>query len=242
MNFDHPLSEPLSDDTVLWRYLDLPKLVSMLNDEALHFSRPNTLNDPWEGALSQASLDEYATYLDFEPNPTSALRRFRSDTAMDLQSFANVSCWHMSERESAAMWFGYAGKGLAIRTTFGNVCRAITDPRLIICAPIKYIDYSTEKFGITDALTRLLHKRQSFESEREYRFFAINEKDPSKQRHEFGPAITKVPIDIHELIQAVYVSPRLEDWIRQGVQAIMTKWGFPDDIVKQSDLDAPPLL
>ena len=42
------LNRPL-DDTVLWRYMDFTKFVSLLEKSALFFPRADKLGDPFEG-------------------------------------------------------------------------------------------------------------------------------------------------------------------------------------------------
>lgn len=45
-----------SGDSILWRFLDFPKLVSVLETRALFFTRADKLEDPFEGAWSDATL------------------------------------------------------------------------------------------------------------------------------------------------------------------------------------------
>ncbi|MFN8224152.1 MAG: hypothetical protein U0R50_13000 [Gaiellales bacterium] len=47
----HPVFNAPPDDTVVWRYIDLAKLISLLDHRALYFARADTLGDPHEGAL-----------------------------------------------------------------------------------------------------------------------------------------------------------------------------------------------
>jgi hypothetical protein len=41
---------PENRQVPIWRYLDLPRFLSMLHREALHFTRPDQFDDPFEGA------------------------------------------------------------------------------------------------------------------------------------------------------------------------------------------------
>ena len=50
---DHPaLTFKLSDATIIWRFLDLPKFISILEKQALFFCKINTLDDYYEGCYS----------------------------------------------------------------------------------------------------------------------------------------------------------------------------------------------
>ena len=51
----HPSSIP-KFDSVLWRYMDFTKFVSILDKRALFFSRADKLGDPFEGAWSDATI------------------------------------------------------------------------------------------------------------------------------------------------------------------------------------------
>ena len=51
MEFDAPLAEDgTRDATEIWRYMDLPRSVSLLSTGRLWFAKAATLrDDPWEG-------------------------------------------------------------------------------------------------------------------------------------------------------------------------------------------------
>ena len=75
------------------------------------------MGDPFEGTISKATVESYA-----DPrSPTSlvgfqdSLRRLREA----LRRNVAISCWHIAECESTAMWSQYAGRGsgIAIRST-----------------------------------------------------------------------------------------------------------------------------
>jgi hypothetical protein len=58
---DHPSFTPPPADVVIWRYVDLPKLVSMLASQALFFARLDTQSDPFEGSLPHRDGSELAS-------------------------------------------------------------------------------------------------------------------------------------------------------------------------------------
>jgi hypothetical protein len=39
------------DDTILWRYMDLAKFISLLKDKTLYMTRADMFEDPFEGAV-----------------------------------------------------------------------------------------------------------------------------------------------------------------------------------------------
>src|SRR5947209_8019300 len=102
-----------SDDTVIWRYMDLGKLVSLLHTRTLFFSAASRMEDYWEGALSAAAVArrrrrEKGTRI--EQDEAEIRRLFRH--------FVLLNCWHKSSHESDAMWRLYTrgSEGVAVRS------------------------------------------------------------------------------------------------------------------------------
>ncbi len=50
---EHPVFLSPADDQVIWRYMDLPKFVTLVEGRALYFSRADLLGDSHEGALPE---------------------------------------------------------------------------------------------------------------------------------------------------------------------------------------------
>ena len=58
MHVSHPdFYAPTNLDVPIWRYMDLAKLASMCQSDALHFARANIMEDVFEGSTSQATVD-----------------------------------------------------------------------------------------------------------------------------------------------------------------------------------------
>jgi len=98
----------------LWRFMDLAKLVSILDRNALYFPVLASLNDELEGSPPrppQGATDE------------DRLRAY--DTWQYNRTVLFVNCWHQSDDESAAMWALYGNQGVAVRTTFGLLSKAV---------------------------------------------------------------------------------------------------------------------
>lgn len=118
---EHPMFDAPADLSVpIWRYMDLPKLVSILLKEAVFFPSADRLGDPFEGSYPAANIDLrpgwYGRDAEFEHLRMERRRRLRTTL---------VSCWHMNPVESAAMWKLYArdGAGIAVRSTYARLTR-----------------------------------------------------------------------------------------------------------------------
>lgn len=204
--------------TVLWRYMDLDKYVSMLTEGGIFFSNPANFDDSFEGSLSSASVDSLEKWQpDDGRNLASGIQQFTRDTNV-------VSCWHEMPEESHAMWRIYTGKegtGVAIKTDYGSLIRALfgcgkpDDP--YISGYVEYVDYDKEyKISPLHAMA-LFHKRKYYSYEREVRIACHVNKDTS------GPGKT-YEADLDELIHRVVVSPLSGNWLFFAVKEITGKF------------------
>ena len=50
--------QPRDERIKVWRYLDLPKLIDLLETQSLYFARADTLEDPLEGMWPSANAQE----------------------------------------------------------------------------------------------------------------------------------------------------------------------------------------
>ena len=127
MRASHPsLDRDLPADDVLWRYMDFPKFVSMLNEGALWFSRADLLGDPLEGSFTQAREVERQRILENPPEGRTRKEledvfRHNARITSDGRLLIYINCWHRGNHESMALWQGYGGGPytLAVCTTFG---------------------------------------------------------------------------------------------------------------------------
>jgi hypothetical protein len=113
-------------DTLLWRYLDFPKFISMLKDRALWFSRADLLGDPLEGSFTQARAIERQRLLENPPEGRTredleSVLRHNTKFFSKHRLMVYINCWHSGNHESMALWRGYGGGpfAIAVRTNFG---------------------------------------------------------------------------------------------------------------------------
>ena len=240
---------------LLWRYLDFAKFVDMLDQQALWFSRADTMVDPWEGALSpemelarfrqiNARVEELSKQRGSNLGPTTQMAAsFTTAAAMRAKwrrkrSRTFLSCWYLADDESAAMWDLYAGRdgrGVAIQTTFGRLDQALpTDfDYAIFAGRVKYIDYRRDVIPVGNAYDLFLHKRRSFEHEREVR--AVFD-----SKRKLDAAGVNVPVVLADLIEQVRVAPTAPAWFAALVDRTVQRYGLAVS-THQSDLMTGPL-
>jgi hypothetical protein len=242
---EHPVFEPPADSQVIWRYMDLPKLVWLLDREALYFSRADLLGDPHEGALPEANRkaqDEFASAPNFQWAP--GIDPDRPSAITVAQTF--VSCWNMSDHESASLWQVY-GKGVAIQTTYGELRSSLTCPERVYIGKVRYIDYRDDSFPADNAFRPLLHKRLYFENERELRAMIPGQTMAETQDEEGTPRVAwtadprlgvAASVDLEKLIRGVHVAPG-ETLLFDAVEALCRRFR-PLVAPRQSSLDELP--
>jgi hypothetical protein len=158
-----------------------------------------------------------------------------------LAKYTYVSCWHMNEHESAAMWKLYAktSEAIAIRSTYLQLFESLPARHYVGC--VSYIDYEQDWLPEGNLMYPFMHKRKSFEHEHELR--ALMQIIPTKDRHlDFSQPSDLghvVPVEMDSLVEEVYVAPDCPSWFFQLVQEVSAKFELRKPIV-QSSLNAAP--
>jgi hypothetical protein len=210
---------PQPDDPTVkvWRYLDLPRFIWLLSTGALAFARVDTLEDPFEGSVPPAVYQKWkTTHADLVANARRGLRK---------QAF--VSCWHVNNTESEAMWRLYCGSrdGIALQTTYEKLDASL--PNGIFLGAIQYLDYECDTDPPRDALALLMRKRQAFEHEHEIRALIWPPSSPPglvPPNLEEDAHVINVPWAAADSLERIYVSPYAEEWYRDVVTSVMQRF------------------
>ena len=139
------------------------------------------------------------------------------------------------------MWRLYArtNEAIAIRSTYERLRSCL--PRMqepgtptVFIAMVQYVDFDAAAIPIGNAFDPYVHKRKSFEHERELRAVV------SHMERTAPPNAMSFDIDPAKLIEEVFVAPTAPGWFRELVGKVMARYG-PDFSPRQSDLDNAPL-
>lgn len=245
---EHPIfKKPDNENTIIWRYLDFTKFVSLLDKQALFFARGDNLSDKFEGSVSRANIELRENALkDVDEKISKLLRKKIPTTFKDAKKWMFINCWNIHEYESAAMWNLYlkSDEGIAIQSTFKQLSRSFNkyEDLDVHIGEIKNIDYNKGGWPENNLFYPFLHKRKSFEHEHELRAMVmlpwnIGDEKPPKNLSDSG---LYIPIDIDILIEKVFVSPKAEIWCKELVESIMNKYDLRKEI-KQSSLADDPI-
>src|SRR5436190_15216029 len=108
---------PKDWEAKVWRYTSVASLISTLQTKGLFFPRIEMFEDPYEGAVPEALKKLFG-----EQETDFGEYKVRLVTLLEVERrFSCVSCWHLNDVESAAMWKLYSDSGLAIQSSVGGL-------------------------------------------------------------------------------------------------------------------------
>ncbi|ARV13704.1 hypothetical protein [Polaribacter sp. SA4-12] len=182
----------IEEESYLWRYLDLHKFISFINEKSICFTRLDKFEDAKEGATPNHLLKNFlfdnhqkelektiTTSIDISVNGRD---RNRIDKEIEqIQRFNFASCWFIgSEKsESVAMWNIYSKPNdVAIKIKYSDFKENLSKYGFlgsniemnIVCKPIEYIDFQSPNSLISSNMEdSVFMKDNSFNHEKEFR-------------------------------------------------------------------------
>lgn len=214
--------------------MQLPSLLSILQQKQLFFVAISHVRDPYDGDLPKAVKNRYWDWAGFSPQDyESPPGSFGDHVENVIRKSTCINCWHVNSVESAAMWSLYSSHGVAIKSTVKRLINAVGSTREEVrIGAVQYVDFHAPKMKEAErCLFEVVVKRKSFDHEKELRAITFDlDVMNGKKRGKF------VDVDVSELIETVYISPIVEDWIKDIVGQELKVHGLPDVSVKHSPL------
>lgn len=234
----HPIFNNMPEpenDAVLWRYMSISQLVSLLESKRLHFTRLDQYTDHFEGIWPKKDLEYWNNLNGFNvPGHTEFLKRNK----------IVASCWCKSEYESAGLWRLYTknNEGIAITTTFGKLKRQLLNFNkdsaidLVGIGAVQYIDHVNEGLieklrpneKLPNTLIPFMLKNHSYEHEKEVRALIV-----SNNKFEISPSGIELPADL-QFIDKVYANPFCEEWYLKALASLLTRYNLSDRLQQSS--------
>ncbi len=238
---DLPFTRPASDAR-LWRYMDLGKLLSLLESRCLAFPRVDTFDDPFEGHWSEPTKQDLRNLIAKSgATPSIAQSILKQPSAYREQTYA--SCWHSNDGESDAMWKLYLSSrdGVAISTTSALLTEELQLSDFDVAfGEVNYLDFGIDAMSHASSFFPYFHKGREFAHENEVR--AVIWAGTPAQNHRRVPAGTKVvflPVRTEILIKQVHISPRASSMFIDLVPKILKRYKL-DCETTQSEMYRPP--
>lgn len=216
--------------------------VAMIENSALHFTRADNFQDPFEGSYPLKNLKNFHKII----NPKLTYEAWKK--------YAAFSCWHKSEHESEAMWELYVSNsdGITLQSTVGSLTDSLEGSGVSI-VDVQYIDFQREEIPDFVWFKPFEYKRNCFQHEQEVRaaFYQI---PPSSKIVNGFPELTPpdgkgcIPeegidqeIDLSKLIQRVVLSPRSKNWFNKLIESTLRKNNQANIPVEKSELSRDPV-
>ena len=136
----------------IWRYMPFDRFESLIK-EGLYFRRLDLLEDLFEGSFSYGNQKLRESIL-LPKTEFDKLRTF----SREMRKRIYVSCWHINDCDSYAMWKIYSGrKGerVSIKTTARKLKENLNQ---VIISQIKYIDYRSDRIPETNLYNIFCYK------------------------------------------------------------------------------------
>ncbi|MFT6922140.1 MAG: hypothetical protein ACJA1C_001142 [Crocinitomicaceae bacterium] len=209
----------------IWRYMDLPKFLDLVTSGELFFANCSAMSDQFEGMLpgdnlKQIKKDYIEKHNGSELESQDVVREVEA-LFEEVKYNSLVNCWSMNTIESFALWkiyLGNAGSGVGIRTNVSALKKSLKKSNVDIeMGEVSYRNY-LEDINKNYIITR---KSPFYSYEQELRLFIdqTTKYDPNRKEKKRAvpktPNGMKVPIDINELIQEIYISPFMGDWFEE---------------------------
>lgn len=211
--------------------MDLTKFIHLITYEYVYFHKVSEFQDKYEGNL---------TTLDLQTCHSSM-----STMILDQRDWFYVSCWHINDVESNAMWnvYGRNGDAIAIQTDFKTLKECLSEmyDDEIELSKVKYIDYNSSKMldeifqqGYMRVHDVIDYKHVSYEYERELRA-KVWQGYMNKKEHYFAVRQDYdkgfyIKIDVRKLIKRVYISPTSSTMLASCVVKLMNQFKIEAEI------------
>ncbi len=222
---------PQDQEQKIWRYLSLAKFIALLQNNVFWLTRADRLGDPFEGSITRPMHE------DLLRAPTEVASSWRqTNTSMRLTHY--VSCWHANASESDAMWRIYTNSAdsVCIQSRFSLLRDAL--PEFMYAGLVNYIDFETARFDPGNIFNHIIHKRISFEHERELRFTAWSSIAPELGGTRIQECLSgdgvAIPLSAHIYVERLVLHPEAPNWFLEVVKSLLTTYGLNVPIERSS--------
>ena len=233
-----------NDGAAIWRYMDLAKFLSLLEEKALYFAVPAQLEDTWEARVHSADYNALVEAYG------AAQADWLKAGAERVFSVAALNCWYHGEEESVAMWALYTqpAYGVAIRSNVGRLKKALdASPEIVQLGLVQYRDLADKSTTPLDVqcvppLIFLFQKRRCYQHESELRAYTLVSfaRTPTGERRPPDRGVL-VSVSLADLIESVRLGPKFPPWAQKLIKVAFERVGIDPPIEPSSAFASPPV-
>ena len=227
------VDESLDESVRLWRYMDLARLISLVEKSVVWLARADTFKDRHEGRFP----DEMRAWMEKAYQGFSATAPSTVKDADDFQDYllknTFISCWHRNAHENMVMWeiYGRDTNAIAVQTTVGRMKSCINPSGLsghsLLLRPMIY-ESSESVPGVLRYEDCFFRKRPHFAFEEEVRI-SLDTYSPSRPTKN-TPYGYYLPLNLNGMIETIYVHPDSSDWLFEVVCSITKRYRVNADV------------
>lgn len=256
MKIEYPINFSLNDlnSAFLWRYVELGKLLDLLVNEHIYFTRLDKFEDGIEGITRKnvwikeinrstpitkeninKSFNESMQSQIIDEDKTRRLEYLKS--LSDSQQTQFASCWYLGNRESLAMWKLYSrNDGVAIKFNARELvdtlrsaaeCYTNSDFQIFLFGPVNYKNiWPFDPDEIFDGTFNALKKDKSYSHESEFRFITATD-IPMKGKYESF----KLPTGkLTGYNLEIMTNPFMADYQKDNLSKFLSKFGLSNTL------------
>jgi hypothetical protein len=232
------ITQPRNAEDTIWRYMDLPKLIYLLEKRKLYMSRADCFEDKHEGATPAAQKE-----WEMQQNPKGS--EMLTDFRRTQREWTFVSCWSHCKHESHALWRIFCGpkQGVAVRSQYRRLLELV-NPKVEDMI-VGLVDYGRSDPIPPNTLVPFFRKRRAFDYEREARIVA-NIYRCLDVHDSTGPLLPprtclEIPVNLILFVDAVRIHPEADANYAEVVKSVVTKFApeLPDRL-ERSELATDP--
>lgn len=242
------------ENNKLWRYYDIVRFLTLVNGD-IYFARADKFVDKYEGAIPKQNYIRFVEWAGYESDDEEKDKirlEFHKKFVDERKKKVALSCWHLNERESAAMWeiYSKAGQGIAVRTSVDKLSKLKEpDGFELEMFKVDYIDLETEYSDeyYYNELLPFKKKRIEFKHESEFRIMlfqydqdAFPFKDSKFDLHnpmsdaeivkygfvskykDIPTEGIKVTVSVSEIIDEIIASPHMKEYEVEEIQRVLS--------------------
>lgn len=260
----HPCFITPPDDTVIYKYINFYKFVSLINKSQIFFCRADKFPDPMEGCypreLYKWSLDDWKNIYrptfnkdELEKVGEDSLEKIAKSHWQLLRDFAYkirgkhaICSFCSNEHEYEALWKLYSDiqTGICIRSTIGSLKKAIqqAEPNIYI-GKVKYYSANPKTFLDEPLLDNLLRpyvlKQKEYEIEKEVRAIVCDKSLYSGSHDISAETGVFVNISLSDFIEEIILSPGSNKEFKEEISSMIKNRGLFAPITKSNLYELP---
>ncbi len=236
------------DKTLISKYIDLTKFLSLLVTKSLFFCRLDKLEDQFEGTTAkknfQIRVEWYKETNHLSPNPLSddeILKHVEElyEYEKKVKEVNCVCCWNKAHEESAALWKIYSdfGKGIMIKTRVEHLVASLSNStEAIRLSEIKYLNYDNDIMPDGNTMFPITHKQNAYKYEEEIRLIYEVDFPQIGRTYDWDNEEIRegklVKVDIDSLIDEIIIGPYSPEWMTNLVSDLVDKYGLKKPVTK----------